>query len=104
MVIHSGMISLGGGLPSSENFPIEELSIKVPSPPSFSEPENQSFGKIATAKKHDIREGTSLLGEKCPLMGMKNVLLTCGFRPGSSSQLWPVYWFWSIIAIRNRTH
>ncbi|KAI1634447.1 pyridoxal phosphate-dependent transferase [Biscogniauxia mediterranea] len=30
-----GIISLGGGLPSAENFPIEELSMKVPRPPHF---------------------------------------------------------------------
>ncbi|KAI5927671.1 pyridoxal phosphate-dependent transferase [Camillea tinctor] len=30
-----GMISLGGGIPSPENFPIEELSMKVPKPPHF---------------------------------------------------------------------
>ncbi|KAL1963130.1 hypothetical protein VTN77DRAFT_8673 [Rasamsonia byssochlamydoides] len=55
-----GLISLGGGLPSSENFPIEELTIKVPTPPGFSEAETRTSGTVARAGKHDIREGTSL--------------------------------------------
>jgi aromatic amino acid aminotransferase I len=58
-----GMISLGGGLPSSDNFPFEELSIKVPNPPGFSEAETHASGQVVTAGKHDIREGKSLLGE-----------------------------------------
>ncbi|OKL58059.1 hypothetical protein UA08_06677 [Talaromyces atroroseus] len=56
-----GMISLGGGLPSSENFPFEELSMKVPKAPGFSEGEIRASGRTITAGKHDIREGKSLL-------------------------------------------
>ncbi|KAH8705212.1 putative aromatic aminotransferase Aro8 [Talaromyces proteolyticus] len=55
-----GMISLGGGLPSSENFPFEEISMKIPSPPGFSEEETRVSGRTVTAHKHDIREGRSL--------------------------------------------
>lgn len=57
-----GMISLGGGLPSSETFPFEELSIKVPKAPGFSEEETRVSGTTVTAGKHDIKEGKSLLG------------------------------------------
>lgn len=56
-----GMISLGGGLPSSEYFPFEEMSMKVPAAPAFSEDETRVSGKTITARKHDIREGKSLL-------------------------------------------
>jgi aromatic amino acid aminotransferase I / 2-aminoadipate transaminase len=59
-----GMISLGGGLPSSENFPFEEISMKVPRAPAFSEEERVSSGKTITAGKHDIRDGKSLLGKR----------------------------------------
>ncbi|KAJ6116107.1 hypothetical protein N7523_006524 [Penicillium sp. IBT 18751x] len=31
-----GIISLGGGLPSAEYFPLESLDMKVPTPPGFS--------------------------------------------------------------------
>lgn len=57
-----GMISLGGGLPSSEHFPFEEISMKVPAVPGFSEQETRVSGKTLTAKKHDIKDGKSLLG------------------------------------------
>lgn len=57
-----GMISLGGGLPSSESFPFQELSLKVPKAPGFSEEETRVSGTTITAGKHDIKEGKSLLG------------------------------------------
>jgi aromatic amino acid aminotransferase I / 2-aminoadipate transaminase len=55
-----GLISLGGGLPSSDYFPFEHISIKVPVPPQFSEAETVESGDIRTAGKYDIREGKSL--------------------------------------------
>ncbi|KAL4933334.1 aminotransferase-like domain-containing protein [Aspergillus undulatus] len=55
-----GLISLGGGLPSPEYFPFEELSVKVPTPPGFSPEETQKSGTSLLAGKHDIREGKSL--------------------------------------------
>ena len=55
-----GMISLGGGLPSSEYFPFERIDIKVPQPPHFSEAETKSSGVVASAGKHDIAEGKSI--------------------------------------------
>ena len=54
-----GLISLGGGLPCPEYFPIEELSIKVPTPPHFSESEARETGTILTAGKYDTSEGRS---------------------------------------------
>ncbi|KAL2008574.1 hypothetical protein VTN00DRAFT_6768 [Thermoascus crustaceus] len=54
-----GMISLGGGLPSSEYFPFDHIDIKVPEPPRFSEDEMRKYGKVARAGRHDIRDGTS---------------------------------------------
>ncbi|KAL4791530.1 pyridoxal phosphate-dependent transferase [Aspergillus venezuelensis] len=55
-----GLISLGGGLPSPEYFPFEELSVKVPSPPGWSPAATRESGVHLTAGKHDIREGKSL--------------------------------------------
>lgn len=57
-----GLISLGGGLPSSETFPFEEMAVKVPRAPAFSEEETRVSGTTVTAHKHDIREGKSLYG------------------------------------------
>ncbi|KAL4864817.1 hypothetical protein BDV12DRAFT_7227 [Aspergillus spectabilis] len=55
-----GLISLGGGLPSPEYFPFEELSVKVPTPPGFSPEATRQSGVSLVAGKHDIREGKSL--------------------------------------------
>lgn len=55
-----GMISLGGGLPSSEYFPFETLSVKVPTPPHFSEPATAASGTTLHAGKHDLANGRSL--------------------------------------------
>lgn len=55
-----GLISLGGGLPSSTVFPIEHLEIKVPKPPHFSESETRESGVLVRAGKHDVAEGKSI--------------------------------------------
>ncbi|KAF2013370.1 PLP-dependent transferase [Aaosphaeria arxii CBS 175.79] len=55
-----GIISLGGGLPSSEYFPFEELSVKVPSAGHFSEAETKDSGVVLTAGKHDLAEEKSI--------------------------------------------
>jgi aromatic amino acid aminotransferase I len=55
-----GLISLGGGLPSNDYFPFEQISVKIPVPPHFSEAETAASGEIRTAGKYDIREGKSL--------------------------------------------
>ncbi|KAF2869451.1 pyridoxal phosphate-dependent transferase [Massariosphaeria phaeospora] len=49
-----GLISLGGGLPSSTNFPFEELTIKVPAVGHFSEAETRDSGVTITVGKHDL--------------------------------------------------
>lgn len=54
------MISLGGGLPSSDYFPFEQIDIKVPTPPYFSEQETAKTGVVHSAGKHDVPEGKSL--------------------------------------------
>lgn len=56
------MISLGGGLPSSEYFPFESIEIKVPTPPHFSEEETKASGTTTKIGKHDAAEGKSLYG------------------------------------------
>jgi len=56
------MISLGGGLPSSEYFPFERIDLKVPKPPHFSEKETEETGMTVSAGKHDVAEGKSLYG------------------------------------------
>lgn len=54
------MISLCGGLPSSDYFPFESMSVKVPSAPHFSEPATRETGTTLSAGKHDIKDGTSV--------------------------------------------
>lgn len=56
------MISLGGGLPSHEYFPIQHLDIKVPNPPGFSPEATEKSGAVLHSGKHDIQEGKSLYG------------------------------------------
>ncbi|KAF1992113.1 aromatic amino acid aminotransferase 1 [Aulographum hederae CBS 113979] len=51
-----GLISLGGGLPSSEYFPFDSLSFVAPSVPKFSEAETKTDGVTVTAGKHDLQE------------------------------------------------
>jgi aromatic amino acid aminotransferase I / 2-aminoadipate transaminase len=51
-----GLISLGGGLPSSEYFPFDSLSITTPTPPHFGEADVSVTGATLTAGKHDLAE------------------------------------------------
>lgn len=55
-----GLISLGGGLPSSQYFPLEHIDIKVPVPPHFSEQETKESGVVKRIGKQDIAEGKSI--------------------------------------------
>ncbi|PVI08284.1 PLP-dependent transferase [Periconia macrospinosa] len=55
-----GLITLGGGIPSSEHFPFEEISVKVPTIGHFSEEETRKTGVTLTAGKHDLAEGKSI--------------------------------------------
>lgn len=57
-----GLISLGGGLPSSDYFPFERLDIKAPKPPSVFDADIEEAGIVATAGKHDVAEGKSIYG------------------------------------------
>ncbi|OAA79998.1 Pyridoxal phosphate-dependent transferase, major domain protein [Akanthomyces lecanii RCEF 1005] len=52
-----GLISLGGGLPSSQVFPFAELSMKIPVVPEFSEQSTSQSGVHETIGKYDIRNG-----------------------------------------------
>jgi aromatic amino acid aminotransferase I / 2-aminoadipate transaminase len=61
LYLPTGLISLGGGLPSSEYFPIEEINLRVPNSPHF-EAATVKSGGIATARKHDIRNKISQYG------------------------------------------
>ncbi|KXL41322.1 hypothetical protein M433DRAFT_148797 [Acidomyces richmondensis BFW] len=54
-----GLISLGGGLPSSEYFPVDEMSIKVPALGKFSDRDLHEHGVVLTAGKHDMAEDKS---------------------------------------------
>ncbi|KAI0890722.1 PLP-dependent transferase [Annulohypoxylon maeteangense] len=45
-----GLISLGGGLPSASNFPIDHISMHVPAPPSFESGDSAT----AHAGKYDV--------------------------------------------------
>ncbi|KAF2836494.1 PLP-dependent transferase [Patellaria atrata CBS 101060] len=55
-----GIISLGGGLPSSQFFPFDSLSIKVPAPGHFSESETYESGVTLHAGKHDLATDASI--------------------------------------------
>ncbi|KAI4133056.1 MAG: hypothetical protein LQ341_006205 [Variospora aurantia] len=55
-----GLISLGGGLPSSSVFPFEHIEVKVPNPPHFSEAETKDSGLCVRAGKHDAVQGKSI--------------------------------------------
>jgi len=70
-----GIISLGGGLPSSEYFPFEELSIKVPVRGKFSEAETKESGVVITAGKHDLAEMKSIY----------DISTACNYGQGSGS-------------------
>lgn len=54
-----GLISLGGGLPCSDYFPIGQIDIKVPTVPYFSENETKGSGTVLSAGKYDAAEGKS---------------------------------------------
>lgn len=83
-----GMISLGGGLPSSESFPFQELSLKVPKAPGFSEEETRVSGTTITAGKRDIKEGKSLFGMMTEYQCEGFMADLCRF--GGCAQLWTV--------------
>ena len=51
-----GLISLGGGLPRSEYFPFDSLTMKVPVPPEFSEDAIETSGKDITIGKYDAQK------------------------------------------------
>ena len=53
------MISLGGGLPSSEYFPFEKIAVKVPALGHFSPQETREAGQTVFIGKHDVKEGKS---------------------------------------------
>lgn len=61
------MVSLGGGLPSADYFPIESLDVKVPTVPDFSPEATRKTGTTLHAGKHDISEGKSLYGMRFEL-------------------------------------
>lgn len=55
-----GLISLGGGLPSSQYFPFESMDVRVPAPPNFTEEQTKTSGQNLHMGKHDYAEGKSL--------------------------------------------
>ncbi|KAK6516617.1 Aromatic/aminoadipate aminotransferase 1 [Arthrobotrys conoides] len=54
-----GMISLGGGLPSSAYFPFDHVSVGVPGDNLFSETDIHEYAEKVTIGMHDMREGKS---------------------------------------------
>ena len=53
------MLNLGGGLPSSDYFPFDEVSFKAPRINHFSEQEMRDNGATLISGKHDMREAKS---------------------------------------------
>jgi hypothetical protein len=99
MVATVGLISLGGGLPSPEYFPFEEVSVKVPTPPGFSPQETQESGTVLTAKKGDVQAGRSLYGTYGDFENRTPSLIFR--RPRGCSQLWTIERFPSAPQIRD---
>lgn len=54
-----GLISLGGGLPSSDYFPFEHIEIRVPTVGQFTEKETKITGQNVKIGKYDVPEGNS---------------------------------------------
>ena len=54
-----GLISLGGGLPSSDYFPFEHIEVRVPTVGQFSEEETRIAGQNVKIGKYDVLEGNS---------------------------------------------
>ncbi|KAI9891023.1 MAG: Aromatic/aminoadipate aminotransferase 1 [Vezdaea aestivalis] len=52
-----GIISLGGGLPSSQYFPLDSIDIKIPDVGKFSEADIQTSGVHASTGKYDVSRG-----------------------------------------------
>lgn len=50
-------------MPSSEYFPLEEISVKVPTPPGWSPEATRQSGTVLKAAKGDVREGKSIFGK-----------------------------------------
>jgi aromatic amino acid aminotransferase I len=70
-----GMISLGGGLPSSEYFPFCELSVKVPRLHQFSEEETARTGQLVHSGKYDLSEDKSIF----------DISVACNYGQGSGA-------------------
>lgn len=52
-----GLISLGGGLPCPDNFPIESISMRIPTAAGgFSEAETRAAGQDVRVGKYDVRD------------------------------------------------
>lgn len=96
------MISLGGGLPSSEYFPFERIDLKVPTPPRFTEQETKETGMTVSAGKHDFAEGKSLYGQQ-RRNKTEGQPLTLNRYP-HRIQLLPSHGLRATTAIRHRTH
>ena len=56
------MLSLGGGLPSSQYFPIDFIDYKFPQAPQFTEQDTKENGVVKRVGKYDIAEGKGLYG------------------------------------------
>lgn len=54
------LISLGGGLPSSQYFPFESMDVRVPVPPNFTEKQTAATGQDLHMGKYDYANGKSL--------------------------------------------
>jgi aromatic amino acid aminotransferase I len=88
-----GLISLGGGLPCAENFPFEEISLKVPKPPNFSEQETKESGQTLTIGKYDVKEGKSIFDLSIALVCVCLEILARYRKADNMSELRLGLWF-----------
>lgn len=60
-----GLISLGGGIPSSDYFPFHQIDVQVPALGKFTEQETAESGEVFSIGKHDSTKGKSPYGTIC---------------------------------------
>lgn len=100
------MLSLGGGLPSSDYFPFHQIDVKVPAIGKFTEQETAESGEIISIGKHDATEGKSPFGRLShKFRGCMNQLAQNGdYRFGNSLELRAGHRICSIAQMDYRAH
>lgn len=91
-------------MPSSEYFPIEQISAKFPTPPGFSPEATRETGTVKTAAKGDLKDGKGLYGVSYLLFGPFFLTGADWVRSRGCSQLWTGSGFSSAAPVCDRAH